>query len=195
MRVRILTSSLLCFLLIFSSCKNDSKETQTTTPEKTEFSKLSEEEKKDFNTSVWAKMASLGTTSTFTRSAVSAGLPDVLMNTKDITVFAPSVEAFEALTTSEKEIIQNPSNVEALKTLLKSHIISENLSSVAMVSRLKESSDLELETLTGTKIQVVKDDMDLFLVTERGDTTKIVMSDIQASNGHIHVVDKVFLPK
>lgn len=190
MKVNLLGSLLIGSLLLFSSCKDENKEDKTPEPKETEFSKLSEEEKKDFNTSVWAKLVSYGTTTSFSRSAVSAGLPDLLTNTKDITVFAPSNEAFEALNENQKEVIQNPSQIENLRALLKSHIVTENLSSVDIVQRLNDADVLELETLSGATIKIVKADLELFLLTAKGDSTKIIMSDLKASNGHIHVIDK-----
>jgi|GEM_PF-5271571 len=206
MKIHLLSSFLVLFLLIFSSCKNDnnqekaseknetelsnlSEESKKSKKKKTDFSKLSKEEKEDFNTSLWVKIVSFGDTNSFSRSSVSAGLSDYLIESKDITVFAPSNEAFEALIGAQKDILQNPTKLEDLKTLLKSHIISENISSVDLVSRLKDADQLEFETLTGSTIKVVKEDMDLYLQTGEGERAKIIMSDVEASNGYLHVID------
>ena len=124
-----------------------------------------------------------GSFSTLLAAVKAAGLADVLMGEGPFTVFAPTDEAFAALPAGTVESLLEPQNLEQLQTILKYHVVSGRVFSDAVV---KLSS---AQTLAGESIDISTKDGGVML-----NNANVVATDIDASNGVIHVIGAVLLP-
>jgi len=115
----------------------------------------------------------------------AAGLVDALKGTGPFTVFAPTDEAFAQLPAGTVESLLKPENKEKLKSILLYHVVSGNVPA----SEVLKLNGRSVKTLQGSSIKVrTKDGVRL-------DNAKVVQTDVMASNGVIHVIDTVLIPK
>ncbi len=115
----------------------------------------------------------------------AAGLTDALNGDGPFTVFAPTDEAFAKLPKETLEMLLKPENKEKLASILKYHVVSGSV---------KAEDVVELDfatTLNGQRVDVTASDAGVQLDSK----TKVVTTDIVASNGVIHVIDSVLMPK
>ena len=126
------------------------------------------------------KAASAGIFNTLIAAAEAAGLVDVLANGGPLTVFAPTDDAFAALPEGTVEsLMQNPNE---LAKVLKYHLVAGSVLSGSL------NDGASVITVLGPAINVS---------TEGGvfvGGAQVTMSDVEASNGVIHVIDRVLLP-
>lgn len=116
-------------------------------------------------------------------AAVKAGdLVETLSGQGPFTVFAPTNDAFAALPEGTLDMLLKPENKDKLVAVLTYHVIGENV----MSSDLKDG--MKQKTVQGDKVKV-----DLTNGAMINDA-KVVKADIKASNGVVHVIDKVILP-
>jgi uncharacterized surface protein with fasciclin (FAS1) repeats len=115
----------------------------------------------------------------------AAGLIDALKGDGPFTVFAPTDEAFAKLPAGTVETLLKPENKEKLKAVLLYHVVQGNVTA-DQVTKLNGRS---VKTLQGSSIKVK---------TSHGvqvDNAKVTQADVKASNGVIHVIDTVLMPK
>lgn len=124
-----------------------------------------------------------GTFEILLAAAKAAGLADVLGSTGPFTVFAPTDEAFEKLSKGTVEMLLKPENKSKLVDILKYHVIPGRVYS----ERVLESK--ALKTLQGSPASVSLKDG-----SPRIEQAKILKTDIDATNGVIHVIDSVIIP-
>lgn len=127
-----------------------------------------------------------GRFNTLVEALKAAGLVDTLKGKGPFTVFAPTDDAFKKLPAGTLESLLKPENKETLKDILLYHVAKGNLSS----KDISKLNGKELELANGKKVKVTVKNGDVFL-----NDSKIIITDIKASNGTIHVIDTVLLPK
>ena len=115
----------------------------------------------------------------------AAGLIDALTGKGPFTVFAPTDEAFAKLPAGTVESLLKPENKEKLKAILLYHVVPGNITSKQVV----KLNGRTVKTLEGRSFKV--NTMDGVTV----DDARVTKTDIQASNGVIHVIDTVLIPK
>lgn len=120
---------------------------------------------------------------TLAAAVTAAGLVETLQGTGPFTVFAPTDEAFAAIQ-SEVDKLLKPENKEKLSKILTYHVVSGK----TMAADLEDGQ--ELTTVEGSKLKVMIKNGKVMV----GDA-EVTSTDIDASNGVIHVIDKVLLPK
>lgn len=132
---------------------------------------------------VVAIAAANGSFKTLTAALQAAGLTETLSGSGPFTVFAPTDEAFAALPQDALQQLLQPENKEILVKILTYHVVPGKV----------QSSDLqagEVATVEGSALNVQVDSTAGVMVND----AKVVQPDIEASNGVIHVIDKVILP-
>lgn len=118
-------------------------------------------------------------------AAVKAGeLVDVLKGDGPFTVFAPTDEAFAALPEGTLESLLKPENKGKLQAILKYHVVAGKVTA-ADVMKIKEA-----KTVQGGVIAVKVVDGAVMI-----NESKVVKADVMCSNGVVHVINKVLLPK
>ena len=122
------------------------------------------------------------TFSTLVAAVTAADLADTLGSEGPFTVFAPTDEAFAALPEGTVETLLKPENKDQLVSILTYHVVPGEVMSTDL------SDDMKATTVQGGEITI---DLDNGVMVN--DAT-VVAADIDASNGVIHVIDKVILP-
>jgi len=128
-----------------------------------------------------------GTFKTLLAAAQAAGLADALATTQNITVFAPTDEAFAKLPAGTVENLLKPENKDQLVAILTYHVLPRKLASNQMLA-----GPFHVRTL--------KAEPDRVLAIAKGgdgvtvDGARVIQADIAADNGIIHVIDTVLLP-
>jgi len=123
------------------------------------------------------------TLSTLVAAVKAGGLVETLKGTGPFTVFAPTNEAFAALPAGTLESLLKPENKDQLVQILTYHVVSGKV----MSTDLKDG--MKAKTVQGdeVKIGVSKDGVTV-------NDAKVTKADVAASNGVVHVIDKVILP-
>jgi len=119
---------------------------------------------------------------TLAAAVTAAGLVETLQGSGPFTVFAPTDGAFAAIQKDVDELLK-PENKKKLTDILTYHVVSGN----AMAADLKDGQ--ELTTVQGGKLKVsIKGDKVMI------NDANVTMADVVASNGVVHVIDKVLMP-
>ena len=125
---------------------------------------------------------SAGQFNTLVAAAKAAGLVGTLKNSGPITVFAPTDEAFAKLPDGTVENLLKPENKDKLAAILAYHVLPGKVMSSDIAGKMVEPTTLQGQTVEVDGMKVMIND------------AKIVATDIEASNGVIHVIDTVILP-
>ena len=120
---------------------------------------------------------------TLVAAVTAAGLVETLQGEGPFTVFAPTDEAFAKLPAGTVQELLKPENKQQLVDILTYHVVAGKVMAADVV-KLSEA-----ETVLGKKV-AVKVEGDSVMVNE----SKVILTDIEASNGVIHVIDTVLLP-
>lgn len=120
--------------------------------------------------------------STLVAAVQAADLVEVLQSDGPFTVFAPTNEAFAALPEGTLESLLLEENKEMLISILTYHVVSGKVMSTDL------SDGMTAETVQGSEISISVGDG----VTING--ANVVMADVEASNGVVHIIDQVILP-
>lgn len=126
---------------------------------------------------------------TLVAAVKAAGLVPTLESKGPFTVFAPTNVAFGKLPAGTVDTLVKPENKETLTKILTYHVVAGRL----------EASDLTdgkvLKTVEGEQITVKNADGKISLTDEKGGISNVTIADVNQSNGVIHVVDTVLMPK
>ncbi|MGV6848195.1 MAG: fasciclin domain-containing protein [Marinibacterium sp.] len=134
---------------------------------------------------------------TLVAAVKAAGLVDALMGDGPFTVFAPVNDAFAALPAGTVESLLQPENKDMLTKVLTAHVIAGKLSGAEMMAKAKASADgfFHMQTLSGDALSAQVRGQNLYIYDESGQAGKVTIADVNQSNGVIHVVDTVLLPR
>ncbi len=134
---------------------------------------------------------------TLVAAVQAAGLVEALQGDGPFTVFAPVNDAFAALPDGTVETLLKPENKDMLTKILTAHVIPAKLSGEMLMAQAKSSVDgfFHLDTLSGDALSAQVKGGSLFIYDENGNAGRVTIADVNQSNGVIHVVDTVLLPK
>ena len=132
---------------------------------------------------------------TLVAAVKAAGLVETLSGKGPFTVFAPTNEAFNLLPAGTVESLVKPENKAMLTSILTYHVVSGRLSSKDLMKMAKSKKMSALTTVAGGKLWIMRKGNVLMLKDEKGGIATITIKDVNQSNGIIHVINKVLLPK
>lgn len=133
---------------------------------------------------------------TLVTAVKAAGLVETLKGKGPFTVFAPTNAAFAALPAGTVETLLKPENKAKLSGILTYHVVAGKLDSTAVAAAIKAGGGkASLTTVAGGKLSASIEGKDVIITDENGGKGKVTIADVYQSNGVIHVVDKVLLPK
>lgn len=133
---------------------------------------------------------------TLVAAVKAADLVTTLKGKGPFTVFAPTNAAFDKLPAGTVENLLKPENKAQLAKVLTYHVVSGNLDAAAIVSAIKAGNGKAvLTTVSGGKLTGSLDGSKVKLTDESGNTAYVVTADLKGSNGVVHVIDGVVLPK
>ncbi len=133
---------------------------------------------------------------TLVAAVKAADLVETLSSEGPFTVFAPTNKAFEALPEGTVETLLKSENKKQLQTILTYHVVAGDYKAADIAELIeKNGGEAKLETVAGgTLIASAKGDK-VFITDENGNSAQVTIADVNQSNGVIHVVDAVVLPK
>jgi len=134
---------------------------------------------------------------TLVAAVKAAGLVDTLQGAGPFTVFAPTNAAFAKLPAGTVDMLLKPDSKPALTKVLTYHVVAGKLDAEALISKVRTGKgSAELTTVSGNKLWVVANGpKNLLLKDEKGTTSEISTYDVLQSNGVIHVITNVLMPK
>lgn len=133
---------------------------------------------------------------TLVAAVKAAGLVETLAGEGPFTVFAPTNAAFDKLPAGTVDGLLKPENVEKLKGLLTYHVVAGKFEAAAVIEAInKNNGKFTVTTVQGGKIDLSLKDGNVILTDANGKTSMVTMPDVAASNGVIHAIDTVVMPK
>ncbi|RZJ77399.1 MAG: fasciclin domain-containing protein [Flavobacterium sp.] len=133
---------------------------------------------------------------TLVAAVKAAGLVETLQSKGPFTVFAPTNAAFDKLPAGTVETLLKPENLKMLQTILTYHVVAGKMNAKDIAKAIKMGNGkAALKTVSGGTLTAWMDGKDLYISDESGNKAKVTIADVNQSNGVIHVVDTVLLPK
>ena len=126
----------------------------------------------------------------------AAGLVETLKGAGPFTVFAPTNAAFAALPAGTVDTLLKPESKPALTKVLTYHVVAGKMDAAALTKAITAGGGKAmLKTVSGGTLTASAAGGKVTVMDESGGTANVTIADVTQSNGVIHVVDKVLLPK
>ena len=133
---------------------------------------------------------------TLVAAVKAAGLVDTLAGPGPFTVFAPTNEAFAKLPDGTVDTLLKPENKDQLTKVLTYHVVATSALSDAISKMIMDDGgEHPVNTVSGHKLVAMQKDGKIMLKDEMGNVATVTIADVKQSNGVIHVIDTVLLPK
>lgn len=133
---------------------------------------------------------------TLVAAVKAAGLVETLKSPGPFTVFAPTNAAFTALPAGTVETLLKPDNKGMLTTILTYHVVAGKWDAAAISKMIMDGKGMAtIKTVSGGTLTAKASGSKVMLTDEKGGTATVTIADVYQSNGVIHVIDKVLLPK
>jgi len=133
---------------------------------------------------------------TLVAAVKAADLVATLQSAGPFTVFAPVNAAFGKLPAGTVEYLLKPENKATLAKVLTYHVVAGSFNAAAVVKAITDGGGkVTLKTVSGGNLVASIKEGKVILTDERGGVATVVATDLAASNGLIHVLDAVVLPK
>ncbi|MBI1171401.1 fasciclin domain-containing protein [bacterium] len=133
---------------------------------------------------------------TLVAAVKAAGLVDTLEGKGPFTVFAPTNEAFAKLPAGTVENLLKPENKATLVKILTCHVVAADAMAKTVRAMIKADGGKHMiQTVGGCMLTATMKGKKIMITDEQGDVAHVTIADVQQSNGVIHVVDTVLLPK
>ncbi|WP_299224621.1 fasciclin domain-containing protein [uncultured Psychroserpens sp.] len=134
--------------------------------------------------------------STLVTALKAAELVKALQGDGPFTVFAPTNAAFEKIDSKTLSSLLEKGNQKTLANILTYHVVSGKLTAKDVVTALKKGKGkVELKALNGQTLMVIQKDDKIWLKDQNGNYSEITATDVMGSNGVIHVINSVVMPK
>ncbi|QIQ85302.1 fasciclin domain-containing protein [Erythrobacter sp.] len=137
-----------------------------------------------------------GDFTTLVAAVNAAELGETLSGDGPFTVFAPTDEAFGKLPEGTVETLTTD-ETDKLKSILTYHVIEGSMDAAAVTKAIEDAGEegLVVETVGGPTLTATLVDGEVMLTDAAGNTATVTATDVEASNGVIHVIDTVLMPE
>lgn len=133
---------------------------------------------------------------TLVAAVKAADLVSTLQSAGPFTVFAPVNKAFDMLPAGTVDNLLKPENKSALTSVLTYHVVAGKWNAKDIAKLIKEGNGTaEVKTVAGGKLWLMMKGKKLMIKDENGGVATVTIKDVNQSNGVIHVIDHVLLPK
>ena len=133
---------------------------------------------------------------TLVAAVKAAGLVETLSGPGPFTVFAPTNDAFAKLPAGTVDNLLKPENKDMLVKVLTYHVVAANAMSDAVNKMIMDDGGKHMvKTVSGGMLTLTAMDGKIMIMDESGQTATVTIADVKQSNGVIHVIDTVLLPK
>lgn len=183
------------FIMGTSSANNKKEDRQNETKERTTEITLDEVVVNETPTIVGVAAANENF-STLVAAVKGAGLVETLNGDGPFTVFAPVNAAFDKLPEGTVSGLLKPESKETLTAILTYHVIAGKFMAADVVKAIGENNGkFSIPTVQGGTLIASMNDGKVILTDENGNTSTIIITDVAASNGVIHAIDTLVMPK
>ena len=133
---------------------------------------------------------------TLVAAVKAAGLVDTLKGPGPFTVFAPTNAAFAALPAGTVDTLLKPENKAMLSGILTYHVVAGKHDAASIAKMVADGKGMaQLKTVQGGTLTAKTQGKGVVVMDEKGGTAQVTIADVVQSNGVIHVIDKVLMPK
>ncbi len=133
---------------------------------------------------------------TLVAAVKAAGLVETLSGAGPFTVFAPTNDAFAKLPAGTVDTLLKPENKDQFTKILTCHVVAADAMSDAIKKMVADDGGAhKVKTVGGCEFTVKADGDKITIEDEMGNTANVTIADVKQSNGVIHVIDAVLLPK
>lgn len=133
---------------------------------------------------------------TLVAAVQAAGLVDTLNSAGPFTVFAPVNSGFAALPAGTVDTLLMPENKDMLTKVLTAHVVAGEINAATLIEAINANGGrYEFVTVSGDALAAEIRGGNVYLADENGGVSKVVATDLEASNGVVHVVSNVLVPK
>lgn len=134
--------------------------------------------------------------STLVTAVQAADLVETLNGEGPFTVFAPTNEAFDKLPEGTVAGLLKPESKDALTGVLTYHVVAGEYDAQSVIKAIEDNNgNFQAKTVQGGEIVLSISDGNVLLTDEKGNTSTVIMADVDASNGIIHAIDNVVMPE
>ncbi|MGB7981106.1 MAG: fasciclin domain-containing protein [Candidatus Nanopelagicales bacterium] len=184
MNVKLAAAGGIAALLFLSGCSSDSEEATApaTSAAPTESAAASEPAMTEEPGTIVEVAAANPDFETLVAAVTAAGLAETLSGEGPFTVFAPTDEAFEALPEGVLDALLLPENKDALTSILTYHVVAGEVMAADVTAG-------DVETVEGSTFTITTDG------GVKVNDANVIATDVDASNGVIHVLDAVLVPE
>ena len=133
---------------------------------------------------------------TLVAAVKAAGLVDTLSGAGPFTVFAPTNAAFAALPAGTVDGLLKPESKATLTKILTYHVVAGKLDAAAVVKAINDGhGKAVLKTVSGGMLTATLEGKNVVLVDEKGGKATVTATDLMGTNGVVHVINAVVMPK
>lgn len=188
----IILSAFLCLFIstsVFANGEKDKKKNETS-------SNVSTSEFADNLPTIVGVAVANENFTTLVAAVKAAGLVETLSGTGPFTVFAPVNDAFNKLPEGTVAGLLKPESKSALTALLTYHVVAGEFKAAAVIDAIKKNNgSFEITTVNGGLLKATIEDGKVVLTDANGNKSTVIIADVAASNGVIHAIDSVVMPK
>lgn len=133
---------------------------------------------------------------TLVTAVKAADLVGTLSSNGPFTVFAPVNSAFAALPSGTVESLLKPESKSTLQGILTYHVVAGEFMAKDVIKAINDNNgEFSVKTVAGGNITLSLSGGSVMLKDAKGGMAKVIMADVDASNGVIHAIDTVVMPK
>lgn len=133
---------------------------------------------------------------TLVAAVKAAGLVETLKGAGPFTVFAPTNAAFEKVPKATLDTLMKPESKKALTGILTYHVVAGNNNAATIAKAITDGGGkATFKTVAGGTLTASMEGSSVILTDEKGGKSRVTIADVMQSNGVIHVVDSVLMPK
>ncbi len=134
--------------------------------------------------------------STLVQAVTAAGLGETLSGEDELTVFAPNNAAFDKVGSETLTELMKAENKDKLAGILKYHVVPGKVKAADLIKMIEDGDGTAtVTTVQGGDITASLDGDSVTLKDANGNTSTVILTDVDASNGVIHAIDTVIMPK
>ncbi len=209
MKLKTIVMSLAVVAMLFASCE-DTKKKEAEEQAKAEQMRMEREKDSLMKVeadnqammaqmeanSIAAKAMGNAELSTLVSALQAADMAQTLKGEGDYTVFAPTNDAFSKVQKATLENLMKPENKEQLQKLLQYHVLQGKMNAADVMGKIKDAGGkLDVTTMNGEVLTLSEKNGKVMIKDVKGNTATVTSADMDASNGVVHTIDKVLMPK
>ncbi len=193
----LMTGAALAAALTLAACDAPA---ETTTPAATDDMAMAEETAGDTapaGGTIVELAQSNADLSTLVSAVQAADLGTTLSGAGPFTVFAPTNAAFEAVPQAARDQLMSPAGKQDLTGILTYHVVAGETMSPALITAIEGAGDAgyTIKTVNGANLTATLEGGKVVLTDASGNKATVTQTDVDASNGVVHVIDKVLMPE